>query len=258
MTPKDQPKSEFFAAGPGSELIEQFDPERVPAHVAIIMDGNGRWAAKRGLPRLAGHRAGAKAVREAIATSIELGLEYLTIYSFSSENWARPDAEVSGLMTLFVEVLQKEMSNLSKMDVRVVVSGRREDLPSATREAFDRTERDTAHNKGLTLVVALNYGGRSELVDAVIAIAAEVASGALLPAKIDETSISSRLYTPQIPDPDLLIRTSGELRVSNFLLWQIAYTEFWVTDALWPDFDRHEMLRAIVEFQSRVRRFGGR
>lgn len=258
MTPNDQSHSEFFAGGPGAKILEHLDPERVPAHVAIIMDGNGRWAAKRGLPRLAGHRAGAKAVREAIASSIELGLEYLTIYSFSSENWSRPDAEVSGLMTLFVEVLQKEMSNLAKMDVRVVVSGRREDLPTATREAFDRTEQDTAHNKGLTLVVALNYGGRSELVDAAKALVDDVSTGVLSVDDIDEASIASRLYTPQIPDPDLLIRTSGELRVSNFLLWQIAYTEFWVTDALWPDFDRHEMLRAIVEFQSRTRRFGGR
>jgi len=221
------------------------------------MDGNGRWAAKRGLPRLAGHRAGAKAVREVIAAAIELDVRYLTIYSFSSENWGRPEEEVSGLMTLFVEVLEREMTNLSKMDVRVVVAGRRDDLPQATREAFDRTESQTAGNSGLTLVVALNYGGRVELTDAVRAIAREVADGALDPGSITEEVIESHLYTAGIPDPDLLVRTSGELRISNFLLWQLAYTEFWVTDTLWPDFDRHELLRGVVEYQSRERRFGG-
>ncbi len=257
MTPSDQSRQEFFAAGPGAGLLAELDTERVPAHIAIIMDGNGRWAAKRGLPRLAGHRAGAKAVREAIASAIELGVRYLTIYSFSSENWSRPDDEVSGLMTLFVEVLEREMTNLSKMNVRVVVAGRRDDLPTATREAFDRTESQTAANTGLTLVVALNYGGRAEITDAVRAIAAEVAAGTLAPADVTEDTIASHLYTASIPDPDLLVRTSGELRLSNFLLWQLAYTEFWVTDVFWPDFDRHEMLRAIVEYQARDRRFGG-
>ena len=257
MTPSDQSRTDFFAGGPGSRLLAELDTERVPAHIAIIMDGNGRWAARRGLPRLAGHRAGAKAVREVIAAAIELDIRYLTIYSFSSENWGRPQDEVSGLMTLFVEVLEREMSNLSKMDVRVVVAGRRDDLPQATREAFDRTEMQTAGNCGLTLVVALNYGGRIELTDAVSAIAREVASGVLDPDNITEEVIESHLYTAGIPDPDLLVRTSGELRISNFLLWQLAYTEFWVTDTLWPDFDRHELLRGVVDYQSRERRFGG-
>lgn len=257
MTPSDQSRRDFFAGGAGARLLAELDTERVPVHVAIIMDGNGRWAAKRGLPRLAGHRAGAKAVREVIAAAIELDLRYLTIYSFSSENWGRPEDEVSGLMTLFVEVLEREMTNLSKMNVRVVVAGRREDLPLATREAFHRTETQTADNTGLTLVVALNYGGRIELTDAVRAIARQVAEGVLGPDGITEEVIESHLYTAGIPDPDLLVRTSGELRISNFLLWQLAYTEFWVTDTLWPDFDRHELLRGIVEYQSRERRFGG-
>jgi len=257
VTPSDQSRTDFFAGGPGARLLAEFDTQRVPAHIAIIMDGNGRWAAKRGLPRLAGHRAGAKAVREIIAAAIELDVRYLTIYSFSSENWGRPEDEVSGLMTLFVEVLEREMTNLSKMDVRVVVAGRRDDLPQATREAFDRTENQTAGNSGLTLVVALNYGGRIELTDAVSAIAREVADGVLDPDSITEEVIESHLYTAGIPDPDLLVRTSGELRISNFLLWQLAYTEFWVTDTLWPDFDRHELLRGVVEYQSRERRFGG-
>jgi len=257
VTPSDQSRSDFFAGGPGVRLLGELDSERVPAHIAIIMDGNGRWAAKRGLPRIAGHRAGAKAVREVIAAAIELDVRFVTIYSFSSENWTRPQDEVSGLMTLFVEVLEREMTNLSKMNVRVVVAGRREDLPQSTREAFDRTEQQTAANTGLTLVVALNYGGRAEIADAVQAIARELASGELAPDDITEDTIAAHLYTAGIPDPELLVRTSGELRISNFLLWQLAYTEFWVTDTLWPDFDRHELLRAVVEFQSRERRFGG-
>jgi len=257
VTPDDRSRHDFFAGGEGAAILGQLEVAHVPAHVAIIMDGNGRWAAKRSLPRLAGHRAGAKAVREAIASAIELGVRYLTIYSFSSENWGRPADEVSGLMTLFVEVLEREMINLSKMNVRVLVAGRRDDLPAATREAFDRTESQTADNTGLTLLVALNYGGRGELVDAVRAIAARVKDGSLEPEDITEETVADHLYTAGIPDPDLLIRTSGELRLSNFLLWQLAYTEFWVTETYWPDFDRHEMLRAIVEFQTRDRRFGG-
>jgi len=257
VTPSDQSRADFFAGGPGARILGELDPRRAPAHIAIIMDGNGRWAAKRGLPRIAGHRAGAKAVREVIAAAIELDVRFVTIYSFSSENWTRPEDEVSGLMTLFVEVLEREMTNLSKMNVRVMVAGRRDDLPQATREAFDRTEHQTAGNTGLTLVVALNYGGRAEITDAVRAIAREVAAGSLVPADITEETIGEHLYTTGIPDPDLLVRTSGELRISNFLLWQLAYTEFWVTDTFWPDFDRHELLRAVVEFQARERRFGG-
>lgn len=221
------------------------------------MDGNGRWATGRGLPRLAGHRAGAKAVREVIAAALELRIEYLTIYSFSSENWSRPREEVSGLMDLFVEVLERELANLQKMDVRVRVIGQREGLPSSTAAAFAATEKATADNKSMSLLVALNYGGRAELTEAVRRIASEVESGSLSPDDVDQDLLSSRLYTAGVPDPDLLVRTSGEMRVSNFLLWQIAYSEIYVTDTLWPDFDRTEFLRAVVDYQQRSRRFGG-
>lgn len=257
MAPTAESRQAFFAGGPGSALLPLLDENRLPKHVAIIMDGNGRWATSRGLPRLAGHRAGAKAVREAIASAIEIGLEVLTIYSFSSENWSRPVEEVAGLMDLFVEVLQRELVNLQKMNVRVIVAGRRDELPPATRSAFDACEHETKNNKGMTLVVALNYGGRTEILDAVRAIGRVCAEGVLDPDAIDEQVFAANLYTSGIPDPDLVIRTSGEMRVSNFLLWQIAYSELWVTDTLWPDFDRHELLRAVVEYQGRTRRFGG-
>ena len=257
MTPDAASRKAFFKNKRAEHLLDEFDPARPPTHVAIIMDGNGRWAAKRGLPRLAGHSAGAKAVREAIAASIELGIGYLTLYSFSSENWSRPDDEVSGLMKLFVEVLERELTNLQKMNVRVRVIGRMDALPAATREAFERVEASTSDNSGLTLVVALNYGGRIELTEAARAIAARVAAGELAPADITEETVAEHLYTAGIPDPDLLIRTSGELRVSNFLLWQIAYSELWVTGTLWPDFGRTDLLRAVVDYQKRDRRFGG-
>jgi len=222
------------------------------------MDGNGRWASKRGLPRQVGHRAGAKAVRESIATCLELGIEYLTIYSFSSENWRRSAEEVMGLMTLFVEVLEAELPNLMQRDVRVLVIGSPEGVPEATAAAFRRTTDRTAQNEALTLVVALNYGGRLEIAESVRAIAREVAGGSLVPEDITEETISEHLYTREIPDPDLIIRTSGEMRISNFLLWQLAYSEFWVTSVLWPDFKRGDLLRAVTDFQKRTRRFGGR
>ncbi len=257
MPPSLDSQREFFAQGPGLELLDVLDRSAVPAHVAIIMDGNGRWAAARGLPRIAGHRAGAKAVREAIAAALEIGLQVLTIYSFSSENWRRPAEEVSGLMDLFVEVLERELDNLQQRDVRVVVAGRRDGLPEATRSAFARTEQVTATNSTMTLVVALNYGGRQEILDAVRSLSAQTAQGTILPSDIDEDLFAAHLYTAGVPDPDLVVRTSGELRVSNFLLWQIAYSEFWITETLWPDFDRHELLRAVVDYQQRTRRFGG-
>jgi undecaprenyl diphosphate synthase len=221
------------------------------------MDGNGRWAAQRSLPRLAGHKEGAKAVREAIAAAIELGLGFLTIYSFSSENWSRPEDEVKGLMNLFVEVLERELDNLQRMNVRVVVAGRTRDLPTKTAAAFERTMRDTEQNTGLTLVVALNYGGRAEIVDACRAIARGAADGRIDPEQVDADMFAGHLYAPGIPDPDLVVRTSGEMRVSNFLLWQIAYSELYVTDTLWPDFTRDDLLAAIVDYQARTRRFGG-
>lgn len=221
------------------------------------MDGNGRWAAKRGLPRLAGHSAGAKAVREIIAAAIELQVSYLTIYSFSSENWNRPDDEVTGLMRLFVEVLERELSNLNRMNVSVAVIGRQEGLPKHTREAFDRVVAATADNDGLTLVVALNYGAREEITSAVRSIAHDVVEGRLSLDDVTESLVSDRLYTSDVPDPDLVIRTSGEMRLSNFLLWQAAYSELWVTATLWPDFSRADFLRAVVDYQHRDRRFGG-
>lgn len=258
MAPDSTSRAKFFRSKRAQTLLSEFDPARTPAHVAIIMDGNGRWAAKRGLPRLAGHSAGAKAVREAIASAIELDISYLTIYSFSSENWNRPADEVSGLMSLFVDVLERELGNLERMNVRVRVIGAMEALPSATRQAFTRVVDRTAGNTGLTLVVALNYGARNEIVSAAKSIARDAAAGTLDPESIDESLFAGRLDTALIPDPDLLVRTSGEMRVSNFLLWQIAYSEIWVTSTLWPDFGRAEMLRAVVEFQKRDRRFGGR
>lgn len=258
MTPSAESRARFFPESPGPRLLGELDFDSVPRHVAVIMDGNGRWAAARNLPRVAGHRAGAKAVRELIAAAIELGIEYLTIYSFSSENWSRPPEEVSGLMRLFVEVLERELANLEKMRVRVLVSGELDDLPADTADAFRSTIARTAGNRALTLVVALNYGGRAEILRAVRDIADRVRSAELDLEDITESTFAEHLYVPGIPDPDLLVRTSGEMRVSNFLLWQIAYSEIWVTDTLWPDFDRYDVLRALADYQSRERRFGGR
>jgi len=258
LSPDTSSRSEFFSGKRGSALLLEFDPSRTPTHVAVIMDGNGRWAEKRGLPRLAGHRAGAKAVREVIAAAIELDIAYLTIFSFSSENWSRPKDEVSGLMTLFVEVLERELVNLERLNVRVRVIGALDGLPEATRAAFMRCMDRTADNPGMTLVVALNYGGRTDITNAARAIAEDVAAGRLSPDQVVEDSITSRLSTAGIPDPDIVVRTSGEMRVSNFLLWEIAYSELWVTATLWPDFNRTDLLKAVVDFQKRSRRFGGR
>lgn len=249
---------DFFRSRADRDLLDRLDATHVPSHVAIIMDGNGRWAAKRALPRQLGHRAGAKAVRESIATCLELGIRYLTIYSFSSENWRRSPEEVNGLMSLFVEVLEAEMDSLMAKRVRVLLIGSETGVPQETMNAFRDAERVTAGNDRLTLVVALNYGGRLELTDAMRTIAREVEGGSIDPEDITEDTISRHLYTSGVPDPDLLIRTSGEMRVSNFLLWQIAYSELWVTSVLWPDFRRGDLLRAVVDFQRRSRRFGGR
>lgn len=258
MAPTHSTLEAFFTTRADRELLGRLDPAAVPRHVAVIMDGNGRWASKRGVPRIFGHKAGAKAIRESIATCIELGIEYLTIYSFSSENWRRSAEEVSGLMGLFVEVLETEVDNLMREGVRVRVIGSERDVPSATMAAFRRTEERTARNRNLTLLVALNYGGRAEITEAARAIAMGVAEGTLSPDDVSEEVLADHLYTAGIPDPDLLIRTSGEMRVSNFLLWQIAYSELWVTSVLWPDFKRGDLLRAVVDYQKRSRRFGGR
>lgn len=248
---------EFFKGKRAASLLAELDPSRIPRHVAIIMDGNGRWAKKRGLPRIAGHQAGAKAVRDTIGAAIELGIDYLTIYSFSSENWSRPTDEVSGLMSLFVEVLERELSSLERMRVRVQVVGDLGALPAKTRLAFERCVDRTHGNEGMTLVVALNYGARADIVAAARSLAADVRDGRVSPDSIDEELFACRLSTANIPDPDLVIRTSGEMRISNFLLWEIAYAELWITATLWPDFDRTDLLKAVVDFGKRERRFGG-
>ena len=257
MSPENTAEA-FFTHKRDRESLAVLDWSNVPAHVAIIMDGNGRWAARRGLPRAAGHRAGAKAIRESIAAAIELGVRYLTIYSFSSENWTRPEEEVSGLMSLFVEVLKIELENLQRMDVRVRVIGDIDAMPPATAAAFRDAIDATRDNGTLDLVVALNYGGRDEILRAARSLAAEAAAGVIDPSAIDESSISMHLYTAGLPDPDLVVRTSGEMRISNFLLWQIAYSELYVTSVLWPDFKRGDLLRAVIDYQRRERRFGGR
>ncbi len=238
-----------------TSLVEQ----AVPQHIAVIMDGNGRWAKKRALNRLNGHKAGIEAVRETIRCASDLGVRYLTIYSFSSENWKRPQEEVSGLMNLFAKTMLAEVDGLHEEHVRVMTIGRTDALPEKTRAAFDEAWEKTKDNDGMTLLVAVNYGGRDEIVDAVNTLVreacAKTASGQAF-AAITEQDIARHLYTAGIPDPDLVIRSSGEMRISNFLLWQIAYSEFFVTDVLWPDFDRYELLRALLSYQKRNRRFG--
>jgi len=231
--------------------------EDVPRHIAIIMDGNGRWAKRQGKPRLAGHKAGVAAVREAIGACVELEVDYLTIYSFSSENWSRPRDEVRGIMSLFVEVLAKEVRELNEQNVRVQIIGDMSAVPVKTRRAFNDCCASTAQNTGLTLVVALNYGGRGDIVAAVRRCMEDSVSGNMKPASLNQEAFAARLSTAGIPDPDLLIRTSGEQRLSNFLLWEAAYAELYFTDELWPDFSRESLLQALVEYQGRSRRYGG-
>ncbi len=241
----------------GELLPPQLDPSRLPAHVAIIMDGNGRWAARRGLPRVAGHRAGASAVRRAVEAAAKLGIGCLTLYAFSTENWKRPRSEVDALMRLLKEFLGKELRNLHKNNVRFQVLGRCEALEAKLLAEIRKAEQLTSGNTGLVLSIAINYGGRTEIVDACRRLALEVAEGRLLPSEIEDHHISSNLYTRSLPDPDLLIRTSGELRLSNFLIWQIAYAEIHVTPTYWPDFAERDLYEAIVDYQNRDRRFGG-
>nr|WP_231702652.1 isoprenyl transferase [Desulfocucumis palustris] len=238
-------------------LMEQLDLSRLPRHVAIIMDGNGRWALRRGMPRAYGHRAGVESLREVVRVSAELGLQVLTVYAFSTENWKRPQEEVDILMDLLVEYLHKEIDELCGNNIRVRAIGKIGDLPRSAREALDIAARKSDNNTGLTLNIALNYGGRTELVEAVKSIGFSVAGGVLDPENINEKVISDNLYTAGQPDPDILIRPAGDYRVSNFLLWQLAYTEFWLTTVMWPDFRRVHMLQAMVDFQKRDRRFGG-
>jgi undecaprenyl diphosphate synthase len=239
------------------ELLAQVRAQSVPRHVAIIMDGNGRWATRRGLPRVAGHREGVKTARAIVRAAGELGLQYLTLYAFSTENWSRPQAEVTMLMKLLEEAIYRELPELMQRNVRLRVIGRPTGVPLPVRRGLDRVVAETQGNTGLNLLMAFNYGGRDELVDAFRALARRVSTGELAPEAISESDVSQALYTADIPDPDLLIRTSGEMRISNFLLWQIAYTELWVTATLWPDFGPADLYRAVADFQGRTRRFGG-
>ena len=241
----------------GESAINRLETANLPAHIAIIMDGNGRWAERRSLPRVAGHRAGAAAVRRTVEAAARLGIGYLTLYAFSTENWKRPRLEVEALMRLLKEFIRKELENLQTNNIRFQTIGRSEGLDPTVLDEIQKAERATALNTGMVLTVAINYGGRAEIIDACRQIAWEVASGRLNPTRIDDELISKRLYTKSMPDPDLLIRTGGEFRVSNFLTWQIAYAEISVTERLWPDFDEEDLLRALIDYQSRDRRYGG-
>jgi undecaprenyl diphosphate synthase len=239
-------------------IANQLDPLRLPAHVAIIMDGNGRWAKQRNYPRLMGHRAGINTVRSVVEACAQLGLEALTLYAFSVENWKRPRNEVEGLWRLLRFFLRKELDNLLRNDIQLGAIGRIECLPDAVQAELQDAIDKTAGNRGMRLNLAINYGGRTELVDAVNGMLENArAEGNLDALEVTEESIADHLYTAGQKDPDLLIRTSGEMRISNFLLWQIAYSELYVTETLWPDFSRRDLLEAICEYQSRERRFGG-
>ncbi|HMI30922.1 MAG TPA: isoprenyl transferase [Candidatus Limnocylindrales bacterium] len=236
--------------------LEQVLKRPTPAHIAIIMDGNGRWAERRGLPRLMGHRAGRRAVREVVEGAVELGIRVLTLYTFSLENWDRGAREVSGLMRILEQVLREERPELKRNNVQLRTIGRVDLLPERSRAILEDTREALSGNNGLILVLALSYGGRAEIVDAVRRIVEDERMGRIPSGGIDEDLFARKLDTDGLPDPDLLIRTSGELRVSNFLLWQLAYAEFWVTDVLWPDFRRKHLYQAVYDFQRRSRRFG--
>jgi len=233
------------------------NPTNIPQHVAIIMDGNGRWARSRGLPKMAGHRAGVKSAEEAVRMAGELGIKVLTLYTFSTENWKRPKPEIDALFGLLEEYLDREEDKFNKNNIRFSVIGNIEGLAESVREKLTKVIASTKNNTGLTLNLALNYGSRDEIVNAARNIAKDVLVGSLSAEKIDDTLFSSYLYTKDLPDPDLLIRTSGECRVSNFLLWQISYAELYITKKLWPDFKKHDLEKAVAEYQRRERRFGG-
>lgn len=232
------------------ELLSELDKSRIPEHVAIIMDGNGRWAKKRGLPRMVGHRKGIKRLKEIVPAAKDYGIKILTLFAFSTENWDRPKREIHGLFRALERYLRDEVEELQKNGIHLHPIGRLEKLPPFLQEELSRVERITKNNKGIILNLALNYGGRSDIVDAVKKIIAS------RPEKIDEETFSKYLYTSGQPDPDLLIRTGGEMRISNFLLWQLAYSELWITPTLWPDFKKEDLLQAILGYQKRERRFG--
>jgi undecaprenyl diphosphate synthase len=241
---------------PGSEeerLLDSLDFNKLPHHIAVIMDGNGRWAKLRSLPREEGHKAGAKSVQEVVETCARLGVKYLTLYAFSKENWKRPKSEISMLWKLLERYLKKEYNVLVKNQLRLIVIGQKEDLPGAVKQELERVENLTKDFNRMTIVLALNYGGRAEIIEAVKKLCKDNSFDL---DSIDEKKFASYLFTSDIPDPDLLIRTSGEMRISNFLLWQIAYAEIWITQEYWPDFRKKTLLQALVDFQKRERRFG--
>jgi undecaprenyl diphosphate synthase len=238
-----------------ADLLKQIDLDRLPRHIAIIMDGNGRWAKRRRLPRIAGHRAGISAVRQAVEACARLGVPYLTLYAFSVENWKRPHTEIKLLMSLLREYLKKEIGELNRQNIRLAVIGRIQELPKPVVQDLQNALDRTRQNTGMRLILALNYGARAELVDAVQELLTHAKQNGGV--TVNEALLSEHLYTRDLPDPDLLIRTSGELRLSNFLLWQVAYAELWVTETLWPDFKQRDLFQAIIDFQKRERRYGG-
>ena len=235
-----------------------FDKNELPQHLAIIMDGNGRWAEKKGLPRSIGHREGAKAVKRVIANCIHFNIPILTLFAFSTENWKRPKNEVMYLLKLFERVLSKEKANLIKDNIKINFIGRLSDLPDSLNEKMNELFESTKKNNKLILNIAINYGGRAEIIDALKAITIKIVEKKLNIEEINENTIRDNLYTHNLPDPDLLIRTAGEMRISNFMIWQIAYTELWVTPVFWPDFDKNNLIEAIENFQKRVRKYGGK
>ena len=245
------------AGSPDQALLSVIDWERLPKHVAIIMDGNGRWAALRGQPRIAGHRAGVEAVRASVDTGARLGLGALTLYAFSTENWKRPRYEVEALMRMLRKYLRIELDEIHRQNIRFQTIGRTSALASSVQDEIARASEKTANNTGMVLSVALNYGGRAEIVDACRAAVTKLIQQRQPTDALDETAIEQELYTRNLPDLDLLVRTSGEFRISNFLLWQIAYAEIYVTETLWPDFRRNHLLEAVIDYQGRSRRFGG-
>ena len=250
-TPPMTPKSTSLI-----KLPADLDANRLPQHVAAIMDGNGRWAKKRGLPRIMGHRRGVDALKDLLRCCKDWGIPALTVYAFSTENWGRPIEEVDFLMTLFESVLQRELNEMISEGVRIEFVGDLLALAPSLRSEIEKAKIATQHNQGVRFTIATNYGGRQEIVRACQAIATAVQIGTLSATDIDENTISQHLYTADLPDPDLLIRTSGEMRISNFLLWQLAYAELYITDTLWPDFDRHAFYSALLDYQQRHRRFG--
>jgi undecaprenyl diphosphate synthase len=245
------------AGTPERQLLSQVDFSRLPRHVAVIMDGNGRWAKARNLPRVEGHRAGVQSVADTVEAAARMGIKVLTLYAFSVENWKRPKNEVNTLMRLLKQYLKKELDTLQRNNIKLSTIGRIHELAPSIQRDLERAVQVTSANTGTLLNIALNYGGRSEILDAVRSIVTEHQENGNGSRPIDEETIRRHLYTAGIPDPDLLIRTSGEMRVSNFLLWQIAYAEIWITPTLWPDFRRKDLFQAIVDFQRRERRFGG-